>query len=118
MSSASGRPPGSDSPYMIDQLFDVMANEYRRQLLLALAEHHQDDGAVVRVPDDVAASDADRQTLETELYHAHLPKLADGGFIEWDRETDAVRKGPRFEDIYPVVELLSNYEDELPDDRP
>lgn len=112
MSSGPVRPPDSDSQFLIDRLFDAMANEHRRRLLLTLAEDNPEDGAVVRVPDDVAASEEDLQTLETKLHHVHLPMLADGEFIEWNRETCAVRKGPRFEDIYPMVELLSEYEDE------
>jgi hypothetical protein len=50
------------------------------------------------------------------MRHTHLPKLASAGFIEWDPETNTVQQGPRFEDIRPLLELMHDHADELPDD--
>ena len=50
------------------------------------------------------------------MVHTHLPKLEDEGFIGWDREENMVRKGPRFEEIQPLLELMHNHADKLPDE--
>ncbi|WP_254544885.1 transcriptional regulator [Halomarina pelagica] len=50
------------------------------------------------------------------LNAVHLPKLADYGFIEWDRNTHEVMKGPKFDEIRPLLELLEAHEDKLPAD--
>lgn len=49
------------------------------------------------------------------LYHIHLPKLAAAGFIEWDREANKVEKGPQFEEIRPLLELMEEHRETLPD---
>ncbi len=50
------------------------------------------------------------------MQHVHLPKLEEYGFIEWDRDSHEVRKGPKFNEIQPLLELLVSHSDELPDD--
>lgn len=44
--------------------------------------------------------------FEIDLYHNHLPKFDDMGFIEWDPERDTVDRVPRFEEVQPLLELL------------
>lgn len=53
-----------------------------------------------------------------ELYHNHLPALDAAGFIDWDPETDAVTRGPYYEDIRPLLQLMHDHQDELPEDWP
>jgi len=98
--------------------FDALANSYRRQLLLALYdENPQDD-------DDLDPLDllVEGETIEDltatriELTHTHLPKLADVGFIEWDRELGKLSKGPNWEEIAPLLRLMHEHRDELPDE--
>ncbi|WP_436927670.1 hypothetical protein [Halosimplex amylolyticum] len=50
------------------------------------------------------------------MQHVHLPKLADYRFIEWNQGTHEVTKGPKFDEIRPLLELLDDREDELPAD--
>lgn len=59
--------------------------------------------------------DEDVDHLKVLMKHTHLPKLEAAGFIEWDRETNAVRQGPKFAEIRPLLELMANHADELPD---
>lgn len=97
-----------------DGMLEVLANIQRRKLLVALLEHNpQDDSGVVIVDDET-----DRETMERllEMRHVHLPKLVEYGFIEWDQESDEVSKGPAFDEIRPLLELLAAHEDELPPD--
>jgi len=48
-----------------------------------------------------------------DVYHNHLPKLDDLGFVSWDRENGVVATGPQFEEIRPLLELLADNGDEL-----
>lgn len=92
-----------------DDMADALAHVQRRKLLVALLEHNpQDDAPVV-----IADSDAVERLVS--MHHAHLPKLADYGFIMWNEDTHEVVKGPKFDEIRPLLELLDDHEDELPD---
>nr|WP_161493145.1 hypothetical protein [Natrarchaeobaculum aegyptiacum] len=48
------------------------------------------------------------------LHHAHLPKLDEAGFIEWNPDSKTITCGPRFDEIAPLVELLVDHQSELP----
>lgn len=67
---------------------------------------------------ELAESDGDLSVFAQELYHRHLPKLDEAGYIEWDRERDVIRRGPRFAEIAPLVSLMENHADELPEGWP
>jgi len=58
----------------------------------------------------------DTSTKDAHETHTHLPKLQDAGFIEWDRTANAIRPGPQFDEIKPVLQFLQHYEDDLSDD--
>jgi hypothetical protein len=97
-----------------DDIFEVLSNAYRRQLLIALLEHNpQDDHD--RDPLDIVSDGPDPEVLEIELTHRHLPMLEQKGYISWNRETNEISKGPNWEQIAPLLELISDHRDELPD---
>ena len=92
----------------------VLSHRYRRELLLALlAENPQDDDD--RDPLDLLAEDVDPEILQAELYHKHLPMLEAEGFIEWDRETGKLSKGPEWAAVKPLLALIDTHRDELPE---
>lgn len=96
-----------------DDAFRALENDHRRRLLFALLEH---DGAdALPVADAVPARDRGGRAVRLELYHVHLPMLEDRGFVAWDRETNSVGRGPNFDAIRPLLELLDRHRDELPD---
>lgn len=97
-----------------DDMVDALAHVQRRKLLIALlAENPQDE-----TPTVVADSEENSDALDrlVSMRHVHLPKLADYGFIEWDKEAHEIMKGPNFDEIRPLLELLDDHEDELPKD--
>ena len=97
-----------------DDILDALANPYRRQLLVALLAHNpQDDDD--RDPLDVISAPDEPEVLQTELVHVHLPKLADRGYISWNREDNTISKGPNWDEIAPLLELIDAHRDELPD---
>ena len=96
-----------------DDMVDALADVQRRKLLIALGEHNpQDDSPTVIDPD--GETDALERALAMD--HVHLPKLANYGFIEWDRVENEVTKGPNYEEIRPLLELLDDHRNELPAD--
>ncbi|WP_311173586.1 hypothetical protein [Halobellus ordinarius] len=95
-------------------MVDALANVQRRKLLIALLAHNpQDDSPVVLAESDEEADAVERLIT---MRHVHLPKLVDHGFIEWKEESREVIKGPKFDEIRPLLELLDEHEDELPSD--
>ena len=97
-----------------DDMVDALADVQRRKLLVALLEHNPQHDTPVAIADSESESDAVERLVT--MQHIHLPKLAEYGFIEWNEETHEVTKGPTFDEIRPLLELLSNHEDELPAD--
>lgn len=94
---------------MADQVFDALTDGHRRRLLVALVDHNpQTTTEPARVPQESPAE------VQVRMHHVHLPKLADYGFVEWDRDERVVIKGPRFDEIEPVLELMVDHRDELP----
>lgn len=97
----------------LDSAFDALGHRQRRHLLVSLLEHNpQDDSPVVWS----AEEDSTAMDHLVMMHHVHIPKLEDGGYIEWDRESHEVSKGPNFEEIRPMLELLVDHEEELPND--
>lgn len=97
-----------------DDMVNALANVQRRKLMVALLEHNPQDDTPVVVADSESESDAVKRLIS--MQHVHLPKLSDYGFIEWNEETHEVVKGPNFDEIRPLLELLDNHADELPAD--
>lgn len=100
----------------LDPVFDALADGYRRRLLLALLDCSPRNAADALESAD--ESDGDVSAMRVEMRHCHLPKLEAAGFIEWDPETNEVRRGPRFSEARPLLETLSENGGKLPDDWP
>jgi len=101
----------------LDRMFAVLSHPYRRRILLLVSEHNpraEDEFAV----DDLSTEDDDIELLTTELYHVHLPRLAEAGYIDWDREAATIRRGPKFDEIAPLLRLMYTHQDELPQGWP
>ncbi|WP_187695785.1 DUF7344 domain-containing protein [Haloplanus rubicundus] len=101
----------------LDRIFDVLKHPYRRRILMLVSEHNPRDEDEFSVG-ELATEDDDLELLTTELYHVHLPKLADAGYIEWDEDTHTIRRGPNFDEIAPLLRLMDDHQDELPEGWP
>lgn len=109
----------------IDVIFDVLSDRQRRHTLVSLLDH---GGAIAlsELAEDIAARDTgpprsevspqvsenrmevpeDRvQELTAALYHAHIPKLADAGVVEYDSDRDTVRPTKSTRQIKDLLEL-------------
>lgn len=91
---------------MNDNAFDALANEQRRALLLDLLEANP-QSVTKKVPADGETEQVESdQDLQIVMYHTHLPKLEDYGFIRWDKDAGEIVKGPQFEEIRPLLECI------------
>jgi hypothetical protein len=97
-------------PEPVDRLFSVLSNPTRRRLLVRLAETTPRAVAAVTP----AHEDADEEWVAAELVHLHLPLLEAAGYLEWDRATETIRRGPAFEEVEPCLALLSANVEALP----
>lgn len=97
----------------LDSMFAVLSHPYRRRILTMIAERNPRDGDEFAV-EELATPEDDLSLFADEAYHGHLPKLDDAGYVEWDREDDVIRRGPRFHEIAPLIALMRDHADELP----
>lgn len=99
----------------LDEALANLADKHRRRILLDLLDHNPQAVGGLSLTDDVSAEDSEVEDLQVQMYHVHLPKLDDAGFIEWKKDDLQVVKGPKFDEIKPLLELLADNADELPD---
>lgn len=96
-----------------DRLYEVLADERRRQLLFELMEEDPQTDSPITLdtpPDTLIADEGDK----IEYEHVHLPKLDNYGFIEWTPSMSCVEKGPQFDEVSPLLELLAEQHEKLP----
>lgn len=108
---------GGRSP--VDRILTSLQDVHRRHLLYHLQDEDTSDlETAARYvaacdqecdPDEVPAELYDR--FKTELYHAHLPKLADLNIIDYDEQTGAIRLRSPPENFEEFLELTRD-EDE------
>lgn len=96
-----------------DSAFSALADSHRRELLFALLGHTPQ--AELSIPEGVEFDEEELEAVRLKMYHFHLPRLESEGFIEWNRDTRSVSKGPDFEEIRPLLKLLDRHRNELPD---
>ena len=91
--------PIRDSDADADTVFDVLAHHRRRTALSVLIDH-ENPITLADLADEVAVREHDASIDEVpaedvmqlylSLYHAHVPKLAEEGFVRYDQERDLV----------------------------
>lgn len=97
-----------------DEMLEALVHVQRRKLLVSLLDHNPQDDSPAVITDPETDPDSIERIIQ--MKHVHLPKLADKGLIEWNRQRNEVVKGPNFDEIRPLLELLDDHQDELPDD--
>lgn len=97
----------------MDKILHILSAPHRRLILLLLKA-----GTVETETDVMIRRKGDSTSTEIAVIHGHLPKLAEAGYIEWDRTNGEVSKGPCFDEIEPFLEMIEKHADELPPDWP
>jgi hypothetical protein len=97
---------------MLDIQMDILSNVHRRRLLFALMrENPQSDET------ETVGPEASHRQQAILMRHVHLPKLEGSGYIDWDRTSSRVTKGPQFDEIEPLLTLLVENSGTLSDDN-
>ena len=101
----------------IDDVFEALAAPSRRQLLFALEETNSHAHSPFDPIDILTDGDetVDAHSTQVELVHVHLPKLSKQGFVDWNRDTGTIETGREWEKIEPVLSVIREHRDELPD---
>ena len=89
-----------------DQLHEVLASQERRMIIYSLKDAPEER----RMPLPEAAmtpeSSWDQERTTLRLMHDHLPKLADAGYVRWERDPFCVQRGPHFEEVEVMFDLI------------
>jgi len=113
--------PTSDQP--TDVTSDDPAKEgylYRDELVatflsVAVSQSQSNSDDSDHDPLNLLSETEEAEVLQSELVHKHLPKLDDMGYISWNQATNKISKGPNWDDIAPILKLMYDNQDELPD---
>lgn len=96
---SNGCSTGDSEAIDTDRVLDALAHPRRRHLLRELEEEGP-GVSLRRLAAGVAAAESEgpdrvtdetRQRVYVSLFHRHVPKLDDQGFVEYDDEADVVR---------------------------
>jgi hypothetical protein len=102
-----------------DLALDALGHPHRRRILRSLLRQDPHGNGHVSASglraDGLLEVDPDADHVGTTLYHVHLPKLDEAGYVTWDRHQGTVERGPRWDEVAPLVRLLSAHADDLPD---
>ncbi|ELY53656.1 hypothetical protein C491_20991 [Natronococcus amylolyticus DSM 10524] len=88
---------------MSDEVSRALSRALRRQVLSTLLEH-EDGIDLDSLADENPVVASQWEQNQIELYHSHLPKLDDLGFIHWKPETQRIERGERFDEIRAVLD--------------
>jgi len=94
----------------LDTSFSMLGDGHRRRILTSLVD--DDPSSVAEFL--LATDHDDPETARIALYHHHLPKLDEAEYVDWDDEARTFRRGPRFDEVAPMVRLLRDNQDRLP----
>ena len=97
----------------VDRVLEILSHHNRRLVLRVLQEN-----ATTTEADVMSKAPRDESAIQLTLVHNHLPKLAKAGYIEWDRDSREISKGPQFTEVEPILELIEAHAGELPPDWP
>lgn len=95
----------------VSAAFSLLSSTRRRGVLYAV--DRGDETAVEELADTIASwqgSDAEASSVRVSLVHTHLPKLADAGVVEYDRDRGTVELTRRAGDLEPYLACVHDYE--------
>lgn len=91
----------------LNQSLKALSCPVRRQILLALEDHHPCDVGEFQ-SEEVGPAEMMPASLMIRLHHEHLPHLDEAGFIIWNRASNTIMKGPDFEELQPLMTCIQN----------
>ena len=101
----------------LDTVFRSLSHSRRRRILTALMTDNPRQAEEFETVEFRPAGTGS-EPIRIELLHRHLPQLDEAGFIDWNERTGRVIRGEDFDEIRPLLELMDEHTEELPDDWP
>ncbi|WP_435344806.1 DUF7344 domain-containing protein [Haloarchaeobius sp. HRN-SO-5] len=101
-----------------DDLYHVLAGTLRRRLLAHLLENPElsfDEAADVLAGWSAASegdvvTPSDRERIETELHHVHLPMLDEAGLLTYDHDAEEIRRAALADAVVEVIYTAIDYD--------
>lgn len=94
----------------LDAILHLLAAGERREIVDTLRQQATGETTIGDLAEHLAAAgqvtENDSKRLSIKLHHAHLPKLADHGLVEFDPDRGSVRYRPN-ERVERVIDSLS-----------
>jgi len=97
-----------------DSRFDVLSHARRRFVLVCLATY-DDPLTLPDVADELAVFEYDARlpeisaehvaAIRTDLYHVHVPRMADAGLVEYSQERELVALADAAEELVSHLDL-------------
>jgi len=102
-----------------DQVFEILSNLRRRQVLRYLRIHRNESPILLRaLAEQIAAWENDesiasvtykqRKRVYTSLYQSHLPRLHKYGFVEYDANRGTIELTPEGEELDIYLGIVPN----------
>ncbi|WP_440991894.1 DUF7344 domain-containing protein [Haloarchaeobius baliensis] len=105
----------------LDIVFEIIRNERRRLVLRYLDETDEETVALGDLAEHIAAieNDTTEQALSAQqrkrvyvgLYQCHLPKMADSGIVEFDKNRGTISQGPNVDQLEPYLNVDTSRDD-------
>lgn len=109
------RPSTYNSPRAnkMDRMLRILASPQRRELLHHLLQNTDKSFALEEMIQLIKSGDLDRETLEIQLHHWHLPSLDDTPYVDYDDRSGTVRPRPAIAELEPLLEMFEELETEF-----
>lgn len=111
------KPTLSKSDVPLDVMLNALSHVSRRRILDSLRTHNPRATGEFEER-SFWPEGTDEDEISIALHHTHLPCLEEAEVIDWNSETGTVFKGPKFDEIRPLLRLMQDHESKLPDDWP
>lgn len=96
----------------IDRTLTALSHVCRRRLLFELyRDLNSGDGAAINYTEITPFRN---ETWRIRLYHVHLPKLEEFGYITWNEADEIIRTGPEWDELEPILEFIYAHHRDLP----
>lgn len=106
-----------DSAFL-DARLEVLTSPYRRRVLRLVSDRGPlDEDELTAAAVGACGRGDDPDVLRMKLLHSHLPNLAKRGYIEWSPGAEVIRRGPRFDDIEPLLGTVADDEGAVSGER-
>ena len=101
-------------------MFDALRDPIRRRVLFAVSDRglREGDEFTLNAFASAEMGEVDPDILRVRLFHSHLPRLVEEGFVEWEPDDGTIRRGPAFDEIAPLLDVLVDHAGDLPADFP